>query len=242
MLGEPVWEELDRAALPDGKDMVLRRRGRELEIVAGGLMLMSTQEHGSEEALAQLGCRGVPADATVLVGGLGLGFTLRATLDAVGPEATVVQAELLDAIVAWNRGILGPLAGHPLRDPRVELAMGDVAVTLRASPGRFHAILLDVDNGPRAFTQDGNGGLYGDEGLRQIAAALRPGGTLAVWSAWPDRKFLHRLEHAGFDAGDHVVPARGKKGGREHVIFVGRLTGTRRGNPPPASSRAGGGR
>jgi spermidine synthase len=238
-LGEPVWEELDRAALPDGKAMVLRRRGRDLEIVAGGLMLMSTQEHGSEEALAALGCRGLPDDATVLVGGLGLGFTLRATLDACGAAATVVQAELLPAIVAWNRGLLGPLAGHPLRDPRVELAMGDVADTLRASPGRFHAILLDVDNGPRAFTQDGNDGLYGDAGLAQIAAALRPGGVLAVWSAWPDRKFLHRLAHAGFEADDHVVPARGKKGGRDHVIFVGRLTDTRTCSPPPRRSRRG---
>lgn len=225
MLGEKVWDELASAPLPDGKHMVLRRRGRELEIIAGGLMLMSTQEHGSEEELARLGCRGLPDDAVVLVGGLGLGFTLRATLDAVGPEATVVQAELLPAIVEWNRGVLGPLAGHPLKDARVELAMGDVADTIRASPRRFHAILLDVDNGPRAFTQDGNGGLYGDQGLMELKTALRPDGVLAVWSAWPDRKFVHRLRHMGFEAEDHVVSARGKGGGREHVIFLGRLGG-----------------
>ncbi len=205
--------------------MVLRRRGHELEIVAGGLLLMSTQEHGSEEAMARMGCRDLRADATVLVGGLGLGYTLRATLDAVGPEATVVQAELLPAIVDWNHGVLGPLAGHPLRDPRVELAVGDVADTIRASAGRFDAILLDVDNGPKAFTQPGNHGLYGDRGLAELLAALRPGGVLAVWSAWPDRKFVHRMRHAGFEARDFAVPARGKLGGREHVIFFGRRRG-----------------
>lgn len=222
-LGELVWDELAWAPLSDGRRMVLRRRGRELEILAGGLMLMSTAEHGSEEELALEGCRGLRDEAVVLVGGLGLGYTLRATLDALGPDATVVQAELLPAIVEWNRGVLGPLAGHPLKDPRVQLAVGDVAETIRASPGRFDAILLDVDNGPKAFTEEVNGSLYGNEGLRALKAALRPDGVLAVWSAWPDRKFVHRLAHLGFDAYAHSAPARGKDGGREHVIFVGRL-------------------
>jgi spermidine synthase len=223
MLGELVWDELGSAPLSDGRRMVLRRRGRELEILAGGLMLMSTEAHGSEEELALEGCKGLRDDAVVLVGGLGLGYTLRATLDALSPEATVVQAELLPAIVEWNRGVLGPLADHPLKDPRVELAMGDIAETVRASPGRFDAILLDVDNGPRAFTEEGNGGLYGMAGLKVLKAALRPKGVLGVWSAWPDRKFLHRLKHLGFDAYAHSAPARGKGGGREHLILMGRL-------------------
>jgi spermidine synthase len=218
------WVELGRHKLADGTEMTLRRRGHEYVIFAAGRTLMTSGMHGSEEALATLGCAHVrDADAPcVLVGGLGMGFTLRATLDALPAGASVVQAELLDGVVDWNRGPLGPLAGEPLRDARVTVSVGDVAAVIRASKARFDAILLDVDNGPKAFTQDVNGGLYGDRGLAEARAALVPGGVLAVWSAWDDKKFEHRLRYAGFAAETHHVRARLKKGGPAHTIFLGR--------------------
>ena len=217
------WELLGSTHTPDGSELTLVRRGGELVILADGKALMSSRMHGSEEGLATIGCaRARLLEAPcVLVGGLGMGYTLRATLDVLPDDASVVQAELLPAVVAWNRGPLGPLADHPLDDPRVRVELGDVAELLAASTGRFDAILLDVDNGPRAFTQEGNGGLYGDEGLRAIRTALRPGGVLAVWSAWDDTKFEHRLRHHGYIVATEHVRARLKKGGPVHTIFVG---------------------
>jgi len=152
-----------------------------------------------------------------------MGFTLRATLDLLPPTATVVVAELVPAVVDWNRGPLGPLAGHPLKDRRVRVEVGDVGATLRASTGRFDAVLLDVDNGPAAFTTPDNAGLYDDGGLAAARAALKAGGVLAVWSAWEDRKFEHRLRHGGFTVEVEHVRARLKKGGPHHTIFLGRL-------------------
>jgi spermidine synthase len=179
--------------------------------------------HGSEEALATLACKGARmAEAPcVLVGGLGMGFTLRACLDTLPDDAVVVVAELVPAVVEWNRGPLGPLAGRPLEDRRTQVEVGDVANVLRAARCRFDAILLDVDNGPRAFTQNVNGALYSEAGLASARTALKPGGTLAVWSAWGDRKFEHRLRYAGFEVRTEHVRARLKKGGPGHVIFVG---------------------
>jgi spermidine synthase len=220
--GQRMWDELAWAPLPDGAKMTLYRRDHEYEIVADGLLLMSNQAHGSEEELATIGCRDLEGPAVVLVGGLGLGYTLRAALDALPRDATVVVGELLPAIVEWNRTILGHLARRPLDDPRVELAIGDVCETIRRSPERFDAVLLDVDNGPKAFTQESNGALYGDQGLAELYASLVPGGVLAVWSAWADRKFEHRLRYAGFVSSSVRVPARLKQGGPEHTIFVGR--------------------
>ena len=185
---------------------------------------MSSRMHGSEEALATLTCRDVRTldQPSVLVGGLGMGFTLRATLDLLPPHASVVVAELVPAVVEWNRGPLGPLAGHPLKDPRVAIEIGDVAVTLRSSPGRFDAVLLDVDNGPAAFTAEQNRGLYDDRGLAAARAALKAGGVLAVWSAWEDRKFEQRLRYAGFTVEVQRVRGRLRKGGPRHTIFLGR--------------------
>ena len=136
---------------------------------------MSSRMHGSEEALATFACRRARmlAEPCVLIGGLGMGFTLRATLDLLPPDATVIVAELVPAVIEWNRGPLGPLAGHPLKDRRVAVHVGDVAATLRSSPGRFDAVLLDVDNGPAAFTASHNAGLYDDRGLAAARAALR---------------------------------------------------------------------
>ena len=146
--------------------------------------------HGSEEALATLACRRVRTleQPCVLVGGLGMGFTLRATLDFLPPEAMVVVAELVPAVVEWNRGPLGPLAGHPLKDKRVRVHVEDVGVTLSSCPGQFDAVLLDVDNGPAAFTASKNAGLYDDRGLAVARAALKMGGVLAIWAARDDPK------------------------------------------------------
>ena len=219
------WELLGEARTPDGNVMTLTKRGSEYMIMADGKDLMSSRMKGSEEALATIGCERAKAveGARVLVGGLGMGFTLRATLDALPADASVVVAELMPAVIAWNRGVLGALAGHPLADRRTEVAPGDIAKLLRASEAAFDAILLDVDNGPAAFTQEANSGLYDNAGLAMIRRALRPRGVLAVWSAWDDRKFEHRLKHHGYALETHHVRARLKQGGPRHTIFVGRL-------------------
>jgi spermidine synthase len=191
--------------------------------MANGRSLMSSRMHGSEQALAAFALRSMRAvEPQVLVGGLGMGFTLRATLDLLNADATVVVAELVPAVVAWNRGPLGPLAGHPLRDPRVHVETGDVAERLQSSPGRFDAVLLDVDNGPDAFTATANARLYGDQGLAAARDALTPGGVLAVWSAWEDRRFEQRLRYAGFVVEVERVRGRLRKGGPKHTIFIGR--------------------
>ncbi len=203
--------------------MTLTRHGSEYVILASGQSLMSSRMHGSEEALAMFAC----ARARTLEepgcrgGGLGMGFTLRATLDLLPPDATVVVAELVPAVVDWNRGPLGPLARHPLKDKRVVVEVSDVAATLRAKPGRFDAVLLDVDNSPAAFTASHNAGLYDDRGLAAVRTALKPGGVLAVWSSREDRRFEQRLRHGGFDVTVERVRGRLKKGGPRHTIFLG---------------------
>jgi spermidine synthase len=151
-----------------------------------------------------------------------MGFTLRATLDLLPPSATVVVAELIPAVVEWNRGPIGELARHPLKDRRVQVAVNDVLVTLGGSPRRFDAVLLDVDNGPDAFTTSRNAALYRDQGLGTIRSGLKPAGVLAVWSAREDRKFEQRLRYHGFAVEVHRVRGRLKKGGPHHTIFVGR--------------------
>ena len=193
-------------------------------ILVDGKPLMSSRRHGSEEALATLGCQHARTmdEPQVLVGGLGMGFTLRATLDLLPPGAIVTVVELLPAVVEWNRGPLGSLADHPVKDPRVRIELGDVGRVLRASePSGFDAILLDVDNGPAAFTVPQNAGLYDNAGVSAAYAALRAGGVLAVWSAWDDRKFEQRLRFHGFAVQVARVRARLKKGGPRHAIFVG---------------------
>jgi spermidine synthase len=218
-----AWQVLGRTRGPDGDEMALTCRGGEFVILASGRSLMSSRMHGSEEALATLACHRVRTldQPCVLVGGLGMGFTLRATLDLLPPDASVVVTELVPAVVEWNRGPLGPLAGHPLKDPRVLVEVGDVAATLRASRCRFDAILLDVDNGPAAFTAAHNVGLYNNDGVRAARAALKVGGVLAVWSAWEDRKFEQRLRYGGFTVEVQRVRGRLKKGGPRHTIFLG---------------------
>jgi spermidine synthase len=205
--------------------MTLTRQGSEYVILASGKPLMSSRMHGSEEALAAFGCRNARRREApcVLVGGLGMGFTLRATLDLLPPDATVIVAELVPAVVEWNRGPLGPLAAHPLNDARVRVEIGDVAAVIAASTARFDAMLLDVDNGPAAFTATHNTRLYDDRGLAAARAALKTGGTLAVWSAWDDRRFEQRLRYGGFAVEVERVRGRLKKGGPRHTIFLGHL-------------------
>jgi spermidine synthase len=216
------WEVLGQARTPDGATMTLTRSGAEHVIRVDGQHLMSSRMHGSEEALAALACaraRALPAPR-VLVGGLGMGFTLRAALDQLPAEAAVLVVELLPAVVVWNRSLLGHLAGHPLTDPRVEVEVTDVAATLRASGERFDAILLDVDNGPAAFTSTDNDGLYDERGLAAVRESLAPGGVLGVWSAKDDRRFQQRLRAAGFTVEVRQARAHLNKGPR-HTIFVG---------------------
>ncbi len=217
------WQLLGEHDTPDGTRLSLMKHDRDLVILANGKMLMSSRMHGSEEELAALACKHLAkAEAPrVLVGGLGLGYTLRATLDLLPPSATVVVAELVEGVVEWNRGPLGPLANHPLDDARVTVAIGDVGKTMRLDNDGFDAILLDVDNGPDAFTATGNADLYDNRGVTTAHKALRPGGVLAVWSAWEDRKFEQRLRWAGFTVTMHRMRARLKRGGPKHTIFVG---------------------
>ena len=229
--GVKPLEILGEARTPDGTLITLAKQDRELLILAGGRPLMSSRMHGSEAALATFGCAALPRhDARVLVGGLGMGFTLRATLDLVPADTQVVVAELMSEIVDWNRGPLGGLANHPLKDRRVTIQVDDVGAVIRAERAGFDAILLDVDNGPDAFTATGNASLYGDTGLAAVRDALRPGGILAVWSAWEDRKFEQRLRYAGFRVKVERVRARLKQGGPRHTIFIGRAPG-----PSPAA-------
>ena len=217
------WELLGRTSTSDGREMRLSKRDTEYAIFVDNKLLMSSRMHGSEEELAALACATARTAAAprVLVGGLGMGFTLRATLDLLPAGADVVVAELVPAVIEWNRGPLAPLAGRPLDDRRVRVEAGDVAETMRRHPGAFDAILLDVDNGPTAFTTDTNAGLYGNAGVMRARDALAPGGTLAVWSAWEDRKFEQRLQYYGFRVSVSRVRARLKKGGPRHTIFVG---------------------
>jgi spermidine synthase len=218
-----IWQLLGQTLTPDGTALKLVLRGDEYIILAHGKSLMSSRMHGSEEALAMFACQraGALERPRVLIGGLGMGFTLRATLGLLPPKATVLVAELLPAVVEWNRGPLGPLAGHPLRDKRVEVEIADVAVTLNSRPGEFDAVILDVDNGPSAFTALGNAGLYDDRGIAAARAALKMDGVLAVWSARADRKFEQRLRHGRLAVQVQCIRGRLKNGGPRHTIFLG---------------------
>ena len=222
--GVKPFELVDQILSPGGTAMKLMRRGAEFLILADGGVLMSSRVHGSEEELATLACQRARTlnRPSVLIGGLGMGFTLRATLDLLSPDATVVVAELVPAVVEWNHGALGPLAGHPLKDKRVRVEIGDVGDSLRSGVGQFDAVLLDVDNGPAAFTASINAALYDDSGIADVRTALRREGVLAVWAAREDRNFEQRLRDGGFELQVRRVRSHLKKGGARHAVFVGR--------------------
>ena len=215
------WETLGEASTPDGTRITLRRRGHEFLLLADGRSLMPSTITGSEQALATVGCRHLTSGATaprVCIGGLGMGFTVRAALDVLPPGAEVVVAELVPEVRAWNESVLSHLAGHPLRDRRVRVEIGDALQVIRADTAGFDAILLDVDNGPAEFAAAGNDELYSLAGLYSMRRSLRPGGVLAVWSAWEDRRFVRRLDSAGFDT--VLERVRGHRGrGARHLIY-----------------------
>ncbi|MBA4374315.1 MAG: hypothetical protein C0402_15800 [Thermodesulfovibrio sp.] len=221
------WELLDRALVPgDGGELRLCRRGKEFSIRIDGQELMNSSAHGSEDALAELACTRVRSrsGARVLVGGLGMGYTLAATLRLLGEGGRVVVAELVPAVVAWNRGPLGVLAGHPLQDDRVTVREVDVAEILQSEQQAYDAILLDVDNGPDGLSRKANDWLYSGAGLKAAFSALRPEGILAVWSADPDRAFTRRLRAAGFGVEIVQARSRGPRKGGHHTIWLASRT------------------
>jgi len=214
------WETIDRAAAPDGAELVLARRGTEWQVRAAGIVLMVSHAHGSEEVMSDYALERVKAPRAVLVGGLGLGFSLRATLDKVGPHTQVMIAELVPQLVEWNRTHVGHLAAHPLDDRRTVLRVGDVYDRITESHAGFDAILLDVDNGPSALAHTKNNRLYSPTGVRRCSEALRPGGVLAVWSAGHDTGYVATLKSAGFKQVEARTVGNHKGAGVKHVLFL----------------------
>ncbi len=217
------WKILDTAPIPgNGGELQLSQRGSEFSIsIVGGGVLMSSRAHGSEDALAELTCSKIAGRSRprVLIGGLGMGFTLAAALHHLGSNAEVVVAELIPAVVVWNRGPLGEAAGYPLKDERTTVREGDVAKILKGERQAYDAILLDVDNGPAGMTRKKNSWLYTLDGLTASYAALRPKGILAVWSAGPDRDFTQCLRKAGFKVNQARVREHDNKG-KLHTIWL----------------------
>ena len=211
---------LDTAQIPGGATLRLFQHGADFAIMLGMSDLMNSRMSGSEEALATIGCASLATHPRprVLVGGLGMGFTLRALLGVLGPDAEIVVAEIVPKIVDWARGPMAPLFGDCLDDHRVTVRIGDVADAI--AQGKWDAILLDVDNGPDGLSMPGNDRLYGAAGIGRARAALAPGGVLAVWSAAPDKPFANRLRGAGFGVAEHQVRARSNGKGPKHVIWI----------------------
>jgi spermidine synthase len=221
------WSLIDTARVPgENAELRLMRRGAEFSIRLGQNELMNSRLGGSEEALATMACEKIRARKRprLLIGGLGMGFTLRAALAVLGIEARIVVAELVPAVTAWARGPMADVFGNSLTDPRVLVRDADVGEVIRHEPSAFDAILLDVDNGPAGLTRPANDGLYDLAGLSAARAALHPGGVLAVWSCGPDASFTGRLHKAGFDADEVRVRANGARGGARHVIWIATRT------------------
>jgi spermidine synthase len=216
------WVHLDTAGVPGGGELRLMQRGAEFSIMAGAIELMNSRLSGSEKALATLACERLRGRAKpqVLIGGLGMGFTLRAALADLPKEAGVVVAELVPAVVAWARGPMAHIFEGSLGDPRVAVRETDVGELIRAGRGSFDAILLDVDNGPGGLSREANDGLYTQAGLAAARKALRPGGVLAVWSSGPDSGFTRRLQKAGYAVDEVRVRANRAGRGARHVIWM----------------------
>ena len=216
------WVQLDSAKTGDGaQELRLKRRGSEFSIMLGTNELMNSRLSGSEQALAKLSCQRIAShrQPKILIGGLGMGFTLRAALAELGNDASIVVAELVPAVVAWARGPMAEVFGGCLDDPRVTIEEIDVGQLIRSEPKAWDAILLDVDNGPEGIVHKGNDALYSLAGLGAARSALRPGGVLAVWSQGPDNGFVRRLKQAGFTVEEVNTRANGKRGAR-HVIWI----------------------
>ena len=216
------WLQLDTGRVP-GADVQLRlmQRGAEFSMRLGQNELMSSRLSGSEEALATLACRRIETVKRphLLIGGLGMGFTLRAALAVLGSDARIMVAELVPAVIAWARGPMADIFGDSLDDPRASIREADVVDVIRSHDSAFDAILLDVDNGPEGLIRKANDALYDLKGLNAIRRALRPGGVLAVWSSGPNPLFSKRLRAAGFDVNEVAVRATTKRSGARHVIW-----------------------
>jgi spermidine synthase len=216
------WLQIDSTRVP-GADVELRlmRRGAEFSLMLGQNELMNSRLSGSEEALATLACKRIEAVKRphLLIGGLGMGFTLRAALAVLGTEARIMVAELVPAVIAWARGPMASIFGDSLIDPRASIRSADVIEVIQSHPSAFDAILLDVDNGPEGLVRKANDALYNLKGLKAIRAALRAGGVLAVWSSGPHPSFSKRLRDVGFDVNEVAVRATAKRSGARHVIW-----------------------
>jgi len=217
------WSLLDTAQIPGGGgELRLLRRGAEFSIKLGNNELMNSRLSATEQALATIACEKIRARARprILIGGLGMGFTLRAALVVLGQQAQIIVAELVPAVVAWARGPMAELFGNSLADPRVRIKETDVGDLIRSGRSAYDAILLDVDNGPEGMTRKTNDRLYDLDGLTAAYMALRPGGVLAIWSSRPDPKFTQRLRKTGFAVIENPVRAKGPQGGAQHFIWT----------------------
>jgi spermidine synthase len=216
------WSQVDTARVPGAEvELRLMRRGTEFSMMLGPNELMNSRLSGSEEALATLACRRIEAVRRphLLIGGLGMGFTLRAALAVLGAEARITVAELVPAVIAWARGPMADVFGDSLNDPRAEIREADVVDVIGSHASAFDAILLDVDNGPEGLIRKANDALYDLKGLKAVRRALRPGGLLAVWSSGPHPAFTRRLRDAGFDVNEVNVRATTKRSGARHLIW-----------------------
>ena len=217
------WEEIDRAEVPGHEgEVTLLKRGTEFSIRTAGTELMNSHLQGSEGALAELTCSRIKRKSglKILIGGLGMGYTLAEALKQSEPDTLITVSELIPAVVRWNRVHLGHLAGMPLDDPQVSVEEEDVVETIRKRKSAWDAILLDVDNGPEGLTRKANDRLYGRSGLKTSFSALRPGGILAVWSSGPDEAFTRRLKQCGFQTETVSVRARKPGKGGRRIIWL----------------------
>lgn len=219
------WQLLGTATIPNnGGELRLAQREKEFSISLKGVRgeLMNSRTHSSEQALAELGCAHIASaeSAAVLVGGMGMGFTLAAALKATTGSSTITVAELVPEVIEWNQGPLGECAAYPLNNSRTEVYLGDVAALFANPKPTFNAILLDVDNGPEGFTHTDNTGLYSLDSLHAIRKTLRKNGVLAVWSAWHDPAFTAQLKKAKFTVSVKTVRAHKGKGSK-HTIYLG---------------------
>jgi spermidine synthase len=216
------WSHLDTAQVPGGGKLRLMQRGAEFSIRIDSDELMNSRLTATEQALATIACEKIRTrmQQKVLIGGLGMGFTLRAALVVLGQDSQIIVAELVPAVVAWARGPMATLFGDSLTDPRVRIRETDVSEMIRAARSEYDAILLDVDNGPEGITREANDRLYDLDGLTSAYTALRPGGVLAVWSSTPDAKFTARLNMTGFDVVENPLRAKGPQGGTKHFVWT----------------------
>ncbi len=207
---------------PDGTRLELVEHDGEYIIKADDLPLMSTRMHFSEMELARLVCTKLKSNAKVMIGGLGLGYTLRSALDLIPKDGVVVQVELVPEVIEWNKGPLGTFNNHPLKDTRTEIVQDDISKVIRQSQNNYDSIILDVDNGPSPLINERNAWLYTNQGLQSIRKALKTQGQVAIWSANDDTRFISHMKRNGFLAEKHYIQAHKGKGGIRHVIFTGR--------------------